>query len=311
VTSTDGVIVIDHLSKTFGAVRAVDDLSFSVQPGRVTGFLGPNGAGKTTTLRILLGLVRPTAGSATIGGQQYARMPRPMRIVGAALEAASFHPGRSALDHLRVYAPQVGVSDARCREVLALVGMDTVEGRRVGTFSLGMRQRLALAGTLLGDPRVLLLDEPANGLDPEGIAWLRGLLRHLAAEGRTVLVSSHVLSEVEQTVDDVVIIARGRLVHSSPLAELAALAEPRVRVVLPDAAGLDRLIETAGWSVLADPQAVRTPGTAVIRRIGAPEVGARAFAAGLELHELAARDVGLEGIFLQLVEDDDQQEGPA
>ncbi|HEY8718443.1 ABC transporter ATP-binding protein [Pengzhenrongella sp.] len=311
MTSTDGVIVIDHLSKTFGAVRAVDDLSFSVQPGRVTGFLGPNGAGKTTTLRILLGLVRPTAGSATIGGQQYARMPRPMRIVGAALEAASFHPGRSALDHLRVYAPQVGVSDARCREVLALVGMDTVEGRRVGTFSLGMRQRLALAGTLLGDPRVLLLDEPANGLDPEGIAWLRGLLRHLAAEGRTVLVSSHVLSEVEQTVDDVVIIARGRLVHSSPLAELAALAEPRVRVVLPDAAGLDRLIETAGWSVLADPQAVRTPGTAVIRRIGAPEVGARAFAAGLELHELAARDVGLEGIFLQLVEDDDQQEGPA
>ena len=302
--STHGVIVIDHLVKTFGSVLAVDDLSFTVRPGRVTGFLGPNGAGKTTTLRILLGLVAPTAGTATIGGTTYGQVTPPMRAVGAALEAASFHPGRSALDHLRVYAPQAGVSDARCREVLAFVGLDTVAGRRAGGFSLGMRQRLALATTLLGDPPVLLLDEPANGLDPEGIAWLRLLLRHLAAEGRTVLVSSHVLSEVEQTVDDVVIIARGRLVHSSSLAELASLAEPSVRVRSPNAAGLVALITAAGWADRVEPAVVGQPGVAVIHRVTAPEIGARAFAAGLELHELVPRDVGLEGIFLRLVGED-------
>ena len=300
-SAADGVIAIDHLSKTFGSVRAVDDLSFTVQPGRVTGFLGPNGAGKTTTLRILLGLVRATAGTATIGGQAYSRFTQPMRTVGAALEAASFHPGRSALDHLRVYAPQAGVSDARCREVLDFVGLGPVAGRRSGGFSLGMRQRLALATTLLGDPRVLLLDEPANGLDPEGIAWLRGLLRHLAAQGRTVLVSSHVLSEVEQTVDDVVIIARGRLVHSSSLAQLAALAEPSVRVSTPNPAGLHALIAQAGWADRVEPVDPGAPGVAVIHRVTAAEIGGRAFAAGLELHELAPRDVGLEDIFLRLV----------
>ena len=302
--TTDGVVVIDHLSKDFGAVHAVDDLSFTVRPGRVTGFLGPNGAGKTTTLRILLGLVSATAGTATIGGSTYGHFIQPMRSVGAALEAANIHPGRSALDHLRVYAPQAGVSDARCREVLDFVGLGLVARRRAGGFSLGMRQRLAMATTLLGDPPVLLLDEPANGLDPEGIAWLRGLLRHLAAEGRTVLVSSHVLSEVEQTVDDVVIIAKGRLVHSSTLEQLAALAEPSVRVTSPDAAGLDALITEAGWRDRVEPAAVAEPGVAVIHRVSAREIGVRAFVAGLELHELASRDVGLEGIFLQLVGED-------
>jgi ABC-2 type transport system ATP-binding protein len=302
--TADGVIVIDHLVKNFGSVHAVDDLSFTVHPGLVTGFLGPNGAGKTTTLRILLGLVSATSGTATISGATYPHVAHPMRAVGAALEAANFHPGRTALDHLRVYAPQVGVSDTRCREVLDLVGLGPVAGRRAGGFSLGMRQRLALATTLLGDPPVLLLDEPANGLDPEGIAWLRQLLRHLAGEGRTVLVSSHVLSEVEQTVDDVVIIARGRLVHSSSLAQLAALAEPSVRVTSPDAAGLDRLIAAAGWADRVEPAAVRQPGVAVIHRVAAGEIGARAFAAGLELHELAPDDVGLEGIFLRLVGED-------
>ncbi|NMR20823.1 ABC transporter ATP-binding protein [Cellulomonas fimi] len=296
-------MTIDHLTKTFGAVRAVDDLSFRVTPGRVTGFLGPNGAGKTTTLRMLLGLVRPTSGTATIGGRSYGQLAHPMRSVGSALEASSFHPGRTALDHLRVYAPQVGVSDARCREVLDLVGLGSVAKRRAGGFSLGMRQRLGLATTLLGDPRVLLLDEPANGLDPQGIAWLRAFLRHLAGEGRTVLVSSHVLSEVEQTVDDVVIIARGRLVHASSLGELAALAEPSVRVTSPDVAGLERLVADAGWSAQVDASVPAPPGTAVLRRVPAAEVGARAFTAGVELHELATRDVGLEGIFLQLVAD--------
>lgn len=295
--TTDGTILVDHLSKSFGPVRAVDDLSFQVAPGRVTGFLGPNGAGKTTTLRMLLGLVRPTSGAATIGGLPYGQIPRPLRTVGAALEAASFHPGRTALDHLRLYAPQAGVPDARAAQVLELVGLSAAADRRVGGFSLGMRQRLALATTLLGDPRVLLLDEPANGLDPEGIRWLRGFLRALAAEGRTVLVSSHVLSEVEQTVDDVVIIARGRLAHASSLTDLAAMARTRVRVVSPDAVGLAALVESSGWTRSAPTD----PRVADLLDVDAATVGAAAFAAGLELHELAGQDPGLEGLFLQLV----------
>ncbi|MBX9245454.1 ABC transporter ATP-binding protein [Actinotalea ferrariae] len=301
MTTTDGHVVVDHLSKRFGAVLAVDDLSFEVRPGRVTGFLGPNGAGKTTTLRMLLGLVSPTSGTATVSGRRYTDIPRPAHVVGAALEAASFHPGRSARDHLRVLAPQVGVPDSRCDEVLALVGLTDAADRRVGGFSLGMRQRLGLATTLLGDPRVLVLDEPANGLDPEGIAWLRAFLRHLAAEGRTVLVSSHVLSEVQQTVDDVVIIARGRLVHASSLAELARLARRTVRVASPDQDGLRRLVErVAGGSTPGAAVSLPEPGVAVLEGVEAAAVGAAAFAAGVELHELASRDVGLEDLFLQL-----------
>lgn len=288
-------IEVSHLTKTFGQVRAVDDLSFTVRPGRVTGFLGPNGAGKTTTLRMLLGLVQPTAGTATIGGRRYTALDRPMRTVGAALEAADFHPGRTALDHLRVYAPQAGVPDRRAHEVLDLVGLGGAAKRRVGGFSLGMRQRLALATTLLGDPPVLLLDEPANGLDPEGIRWLRDLLRALAAQGRTVLVSSHVLSEVQQTVDDVVIIAGGRLVHASTLAELSGLAEPRVRVASPDGAALDALVARAGWQRVAG-----SPGVAELVGTDVATVGHAAFAAGVELHELAAHGVGLEDVFLRL-----------
>ncbi|AEE46777.1 ABC transporter ATP-binding protein [Cellulomonas fimi] len=298
---TDRTIRVDHLSKSFGQVRAVDDLSFEVHPGRVTGFLGPNGAGKTTTLRMLLGLVRPTSGTATIGGLPYGRIRRPLRTVGAALEAASFHPGRTALDHLRTYAPQVGVPDPRAQEVLDLVGLTDAARRRVGGFSLGMRQRLALATTLLGDPPVLLLDEPANGLDPEGIRWLRGFLRALAAEGRTVLVSSHVLSEVEQTVDDVVIIARGRLVHASSLADLARLARPHVTVASPDAAGLAALVERAGWSRAPGGRTL-APGAVELVDVDAATVGAAAFGARLELHELSTRDPGLEGLFLELVD---------
>ena len=298
-TPADGTVRIEHLSKRFGAVQAVDDLTFTVHPGSVTGFLGPNGAGKTTTLRMLLGLVQPCAGTATIGGLAYRELDRPAHVVGAALEAASFHPGRSALDHLRVYAPQVGVPDRRCDEVLELVGLGAAAGRRVGGFSLGMRQRLGLATTLLGDPRVLLLDEPANGLDPEGIAWLRGFLRHLAAEGRTVLISSHVLSEVQQTVDDVVIIASGRLVHSSTLADLATLAGRTVRVSCPDTDGLQRLV-AAHWPGSVEPADGARPGRVVLRDVDAASVGAAAFAAGLELHELTTQETGLEDVFLQL-----------
>ncbi len=299
------VIEVSHLSKSFGPVQAVDDLSFTVHPGRVTGFLGPNGAGKTTTLRMLLGLVTPTAGTATIGGQRYHALRRPTSVVGAALEAASFHPGRTALDHLRVYAPQVGVGDARASEVLHLVGLDAVARRRVGGFSLGMRQRLALATTLLGDPPVLLLDEPANGLDPEGISWLRGLLRALAAQGRTVLVSSHMLSEVQQTVDDVVIIAKGRLVRSSSLAELVTDSRPRVRVTSPDAGALAALVGARGWAAAAGDAVVPpgAPATLDLLDVTPAQVGAAAFAAGLELHELTRLDAGLEALFLQLVGD--------
>lgn len=293
----DGVLVIKGLTKRFGAVTAVDDLSFTVAPGRVTGFLGPNGAGKTTTLRLLLGLATPDAGEVTIGGIGYGQRPRPAHHVGAALEAASFHPGRSARDHLRVYAPQVGVPDSRCDEVLAMVGLGDAAGRRVGGFSLGMRQRLALATTMLGDPQVLLLDEPANGLDPEGIVWLRQFLRYLAAQGRTVLVSSHVLAEVQQTVDDVVIIAGGRLVHTSPLVALAARARPAVRVVSPDAAGLAALVDGSGWGPVTRFDA---PQVAVIHDHHPQEVGAAAFAQHLELFELSPAGMSLETLFLQL-----------
>ncbi len=296
----DGVIEVNGLSKHFGAVRAVEDLTFRVEPGRVTGFLGPNGAGKTTTLRLLLGLATPNAGTATIGGRPYAARPQPAHHVGAALEAASFHPGRTARDHLRVFAVQVGVADSRCDEVLAQVGLGEATNRRVGGFSMGMRQRLALATTLLGDPQVLLLDEPANGLDPEGIAWLRQFLRYLAGQGRTILISSHVLSEVEQTVDDVVIIARGRLVHASSLPQLEALARPAVRITSPDAAGLSALVVAQGWqpSTRFD-----SANTAVVYDRHPAEVGAAAFAHGLQLHELAPAGTSLEALFLQLTAD--------
>src|SRR6187399_737818 len=214
---TGAVIEIQSLTKKFGSVTAVDDLSFRVEPGVVTGFLGPNGAGKTTTLRSLLGLVKPTSGSATFDGQVYADLPDPLRTVGTALEASSFHPGRTGRDHLRVAAAAAGIRDARVDEVLAWVGLADAGNRRAGGYSLGMRQRLGLAFALLGDPAALVLDEPINGLDPEGIRWIRGLLQRLAAEGRTVLVSSHLLSEVQQTVDRVVILSRGRIVHEGSL----------------------------------------------------------------------------------------------
>ncbi len=216
------IIQVHGLTKNYGSVRAVDDLSFSVDRGSVTGFLGPNGAGKTTTLRMLLGLVAPDAGTATIDGRVYADLPEPLHLVGAVLEASSFHPGRTARNHLRIQALAAAVDPSQIDEVLDLVELTAAAGRRIGGFSLGMRQRLGLATALLADPEILILDEPANGLDPEGVHWLRGLLRGFAAEGGTVLVSSHMLAETAQTVDSVVIIDHGRLVTQSPLASLTA-----------------------------------------------------------------------------------------
>jgi ABC-2 type transport system ATP-binding protein len=214
-------VTVHGLTKRYGALTAVDDLTFELRAGRVTAFLGPNGAGKTTTLRLLLGLARPTAGRALIGGRPYAELPRPRRVVGAVLEDAAVHPGRRGRDHLRILARSADASPARVAEVLETVGLADAADRRVGGYSLGMRQRLAVAGALLGDPDVLVLDEPANGLDPGGMAWLRGLLRERAAAGHTVVLSSHVLSEVAQTVDDVVVLHGGVLRYAGPLDALA------------------------------------------------------------------------------------------
>jgi ABC-2 type transport system ATP-binding protein len=216
------VIEVSGLTKRFGPVLAVDRLSFAVEPGEVVGFLGPNGAGKTTTLRMLLGLVRPDAGTATINGKAYSELPEPLHQVGAVLEASSFHPGRTARNHLRVQALAGEADSSRIDDVLELTGLTDAADRRVGGFSLGMRQRLGMATALLTDPELLILDEPANGLDPEGVRWLRDLLRGMAAEGATVLVSSHILAEVAHTVDSVVILDRGRLVAQSALADLTA-----------------------------------------------------------------------------------------
>ncbi len=298
-------LTIEGLTKHFGSVRAVEDLSFTVRPGAVTGFLGPNGSGKTTTLRMLLGLAVPTSGRTLVGDRPYVEIPTPGRVVGAALDATGFHPGRTGLAHLRAFAPQVGATDARCHEVLELVGLTDPTQRRVAAYSMGMRQRLGLAVALLADPPVLVLDEPANGLDPEGIVWLRHLLRHFAAEGRTVLVSSHVLGEVQHTVDDVVIIARGRLVHASSLADLAALAAPATYVESPDADALDRLVGQHQWA------AEVTGGGRTLRGIDAARVGAAAHAAGIELHQLVSRGTDLEDVFLRLTADDARVEGAA
>jgi ABC-2 type transport system ATP-binding protein len=295
------VIVVDALTKDFGTVRAVDGLSFLVEAGSVTGFLGPNGAGKTTTLRVLLGLVSPTSGTATIDGRRYADLPDPMRMVGAALEASSFHPGRTARDHLRILSLSAGLPPTRADEVLAQVALTESADRRVGGFSLGMRQRLALAGALLGDPQVLLLDEPANGLDPEGIAWLRGFLRHLASQGRTVLVSSHVLAEVQQTVDHVVIISRGRLITSAPLAELTRNHAADVRVRTPDADRLRAALEAQGAQVRA------ADGVLHVSGLTPPGIGRTALREAVELHELVQEESDLEQVFLSLTDSEGSQ----
>jgi ABC-2 type transport system ATP-binding protein len=289
------VITIEGLTKRFGDVLAVDNLSFEVDQGTVTGFLGPNGAGKTTTLRTLLGLITPTAGTARIDGRPYRELPDPIRHVGALLEASSFHPGRSARNHLRVVATAAGLPPARADQVLAQVGLAGAARRRVGGFSLGMRQRLGLATALLGDPRVLVLDEPANGLDPEGVHWLRGLLRHLADQGRTVLVSSHVLAEVAQTVDQVVIMADGRLVTQSTLAALTDQAKGAVRVRGADTQALRDLLAAQGAGV-----ELTASNELVASGISSEQIGRAAAAANIAIYEMRSESANLEEVFLQL-----------
>jgi ABC-2 type transport system ATP-binding protein len=289
-------IVVEHLTKQYKKLRAVDDLSFRVRPGRVTGFLGPNGAGKTTTLRMLLGLVTPTAGAATIGGRRYTELSDPIRHVGAVLEASSAHRGRTGRNHLRVICRTAGLPDSRADEVLALVGLTPAAGRKFKGYSLGMKQRLGIAAAMLGDPRVLILDEPANGLDPEGIRWMRDLLKTLAAEGRTVLVSSHLLGEMQQLADDVVIVAAGRLVRQGPVTDVldgAGAAQVRVRTPQPEAL-------LAALNGLSASAAAQPDGSLLITGADPAAVGHAAFTASVELHELTPERGDLEQVFLQL-----------
>jgi ABC-2 type transport system ATP-binding protein len=289
------VIEVSGLTKRFGGLLAVDDLSFQVNRGTVVGFLGPNGAGKTTTLRMLLGLIRPTAGTATVNGRAYRALENPQRQVGAVLEASSFHPGRTARGHLRVQALATDVDGARIDEVLDLVDLAAAADRRVAEFSLGMRQRLALATTLLADPEILVLDEPANGLDPEGVRWLRDLVRSLANLGRTVLVSSHILAEVAQTVDSVVILNHGRLVTNGTLDHLTAGARHEVRVRTPNAQELRDVLDAAGIEArITDPDRVQVTNAA------SEQVGTLAARRGIPIFEITSNQVNLEDIFLEL-----------
>jgi len=292
----DGAIEAVGLTKRYGSVTAVDDLSFKVRAATVTGFLGPNGAGKTTTLRMVLGLARPTRGHATVMGRRYADLDDPALMVGANLEVAGAHPGRSGRNHLRSLAAMAGLPRSRTEEVLRLVEMEGAAHRRVGKYSMGMRQRLGLAATLLGDPQVLVLDEPANGLDPQGIRWLRDFLRSLAAEGRTVLVSSHVLAEVAQTVDDVVVIHRGRMVRQGSVSELTMGGVVRVRT--PAAEQLVAALAATGLDVTRQDDGSLQVSTGDLARVG--DV---AHAAGAPLHELTLVTTSLEEVFLELTSD--------
>ncbi|MFS0713834.1 ATP-binding cassette domain-containing protein [Microbacterium sp. 2P01SA-2] len=289
------VLEFTDVAKRFGPVAAVDGLTARVEPGVVTGFLGPNGAGKTTTLRMLLGLISPTSGSATIGGQRYRDLEHPLQTVGAVLESSSFHPGRSAAAHLRVYAHAAGIAASRVDDALGIVGLGDVAGRKVGGFSLGMRQRLGLAYALLGDPGVLVLDEPTNGLDPEGIRWIRRFLRDLAAEGRTVLVSSHLLAEVQQSVDSLMIITRGRLVYQGGIEHVVPQDEIATVVDAEDRDALRRALSEAGYE-----SDERRTGLAV-RGADAPTVGRIAADAGIALIALQRKGPAFEEVFLELV----------
>jgi ABC-2 type transport system ATP-binding protein len=291
-------IVVDGLTKVYPKVRAVDDLSFTVEPGRVTGFLGPNGSGKTTTLRMIVNLVTPTDGVATIGGRRYVDLDRPLSTVGTLLEASSAHRGRSAYNHLRIVCDSAGYPQRRADEVLDMVGLTSVGRRSFRSFSLGMRQRLGIAAAMIGDPRVLLLDEPANGLDPEGIHWMREFLRVLAAQGRTVLVSSHLLAEVQQLADEVIIIAHGRLVAQGRTEDLVAQhAQITVRVRTPQPDALAAAVHPLGATTRLEPD-----GAMIITGLAAPVVGRAALQAQIELHELVGTRPDLERVFLTLTQ---------
>jgi ABC-2 type transport system ATP-binding protein len=287
------------LTKRFGSTLAVDDLSFDVLPGRVTGFLGPNGAGKSTTMRMILGLDHPTSGAARVLGKPYAQHRRPLHEVGAVLESRAVHGGRSAFNHLLCLAQSNGIGRRRVDEVLELVGLAGVRGRRAKGFSLGMSQRLGLAAALLGDPQVVLCDEPVNGLDPEGIRWIRTMLRDLAAEGRTVFVSSHLMSEMALTADHVIVVGRGRLIADASVADIVAQsASGHVLVRTPDPDRLDGLIRAAGGSL-----SERDDGAIEVSGVDCARIGELAARHAITLHELSPHHASLEAAFLELTHD--------
>ncbi|GAA5184578.1 ATP-binding cassette domain-containing protein [Rugosimonospora acidiphila] len=292
------MITLRGLTKRYGAATAVDNLTFDISPGIVTGFLGPNGAGKSTTMRMILGLDRPTSGSVLVGGRQYAALRHPLREIGALLDAKAVHPGRTARNHLLAMARSNGIDRERVDEVLATVGLTEVAGRRAGGFSLGMGQRLGIAGALLGDPPVLMFDEPVNGLDPDGVRWVRQLMRSLAEEGRTVFVSSHLMSEMQLTADHLVVIGRGRLIADAPIEEvIAASSLTAVRVRSPEPSGLaalrERLAARGAGVESRDDELIVTGATV-------EEVGDLAHGLGLRLHELCTREASLEQAYMEL-----------
>ncbi|GAA2083903.1 ABC transporter ATP-binding protein [Actinomadura alba] len=301
------MILLTGLTKRYGETTAVRDLSLRVESGKVTGFLGPNGAGKSTTMRMILGLDRPTSGTALIGGRPYATLPHPLREVGALLDAKAAHPGRCARSHLKAMARSNGIPGARVETVLDTVGLSEVAGKRTGTFSLGMGQRLGIAGALLGDPRVLMFDEPVNGLDPDGVRWVRELMRSLAAEGRTVFVSSHLMSEMQQTADRLVIIGKGRLLADAPIAEvLASSSRNTVKVRSPHPAALSRLRDRLTAGHAEQP----SPGELIVTDVPVERVGELAHEEGVPLHELTARKASLEQAYMELTADSVEYAAP-
>ncbi|KTR86910.1 ABC transporter ATP-binding protein [Leucobacter chromiiresistens] len=287
------------LTKHYGSKTAVDDVTFSIKPGQVTGFLGPNGAGKSTSMRLMLGLDRPTSGTVTVNGARYADAAAPLSEVGALLDAKGVHPGRSARSHLRALAATHGIPDRRVSEVLEQTGLSAVANRRVGGFSLGMGQRLGIAAAMLGDPRILILDEPVNGLDPDGVLWVRQLLRHLASEGRTVLLSSHLMSEMAQTADHVIVLGRGRVVADAPIGEfIGGGRTSSVAVRSPQATKLASLLMSAQREgVTLEP---RGDEGFTVRGLAAADIGAVAAAHQIVLHELSPQQASLEDAYLEL-----------
>jgi ABC-2 type transport system ATP-binding protein len=304
------MIEVRGLTKHYGATRAVDNLTFTVEPGVVTGFLGPNGAGKSTTMRLILGLDAPDAGSATVNGRPFAELTRPMRTVGALLEARSVHPGRSARDHLLFLAQTQGLPRDRVDEMLRMVGLSDVAAKRAGGFSLGMSQRLGVAAAMLGDPRVMLFDEPVNGLDPEGVLWIRNLMKQAAAEGKTVLVSSHLMNEMAVTADHLIVIGRGKLVADCSTQEfIARSSHQSVLVRTPDPARVTEMITAAGGQVTSEEQAGRadrpdpeSEKPLLVTGLSAARIGDLAAAAGLALHELTPQ-ASLEAAFMEVASD--------
>ena len=294
------MITAEGLVKRYGAKTAVNDISFTVRPGQVTGFLGPNGAGKSTTMRMVVGLDRPTSGSVTVNGRAYAEHAAPLREVGALLDAKAVHTGRSAYNHLLALGATHGIGKTRVNEVIGMTGLESVAGKRVGGFSLGMGQRLGIAAALLGDPATLILDEPVNGLDPDGVLWVRNLVRTLAAEGRTIFLSSHLMSEMALTADHLIVLGRGSIIADAPIADIIASASGRsVSLRSPQAPALAQSLAAPGVTITSTESNALT-----ITGLTAAEIGETAARTGIVLHELTPGGASLEEAYMQLTEDD-------